>query len=104
MTSTSAYKIKLEGDVLKVGFGEPAQNNRIVQDTATRLEEMTESGELRGGSLLKIDGQASMPVVAVLVHKVAHLYGATGCYDPKLLKYVVVITHDPRYKIGDLLD
>ncbi len=103
----TTYKIDLEGDVLKVGFGEPAQNNQIVKDVAARLDELVETGVLSGGALLKINGPASLPVACVLVHKVAHLYGAIAVYDPKLEagggKYVVVISHNPAYKLGDLI-
>lgn len=100
----TTYKIELHGDVLKVGFGEPAQNDSIVRDAAARLDEMIETGELKGGGLLKINGPTSLPVAYVLVHKVAHLYGAIGVFDPKLGKYVIVITHNPAYKLGDLID
>ncbi|MFO0099621.1 MAG: CRISPR-associated protein Csx3 [Aphanizomenon sp.] len=27
-----------------------------------------------------------------------------ACYDPKLQKYVVAISHNPKYQIGDLVD
>lgn len=100
----TTYKIDLEGDVLKVNFGEPAQNDQIVRDAAARLDEMAEAGELKGGVLLKINGPASLPVACVLTHKVAHLYGAISVFDPKIGKYVVCITHNPAYKIGDLID
>ncbi|MEI2583896.1 CRISPR-associated protein Csx3 [Scytonema sp. PRP1] len=100
----TTYTIELDGEVLKVGFGEPAQNNQIVRDAARRLEEMTATGELKGGPLLKINGPASLPVACVLVHKVAHLYGAIGVFDPKLGKYVISVTHNPAYKLGDLVD
>ncbi len=100
----TTYKIELEGDVLKINFGEPAQNDQIVRDAAARLDEMTTNGELKGGALLKINGPASLPVACVLTHKVAHLYGAISVFDPKLGKYVVCITHNPAYKVGDLID
>jgi CRISPR-associated protein Csx3 len=100
----TTYNIQLEGEVLKIGFGEPAQNDQIVRDTATRLDEMTAKGELKGGTLLKINGPASLPIAFVLAHKVAHIYGAVGIFDPKLGKYVISITHNPAYKLGDLVD
>ena len=99
----TAYKIELNGNVLMVNFGEPAQNDQIVRDAATRLAEM--ASELTGGTLLKINGPASIPVAFVLAHKLSHLYGAIAIYDPKLGgKYVVSITHNPVYKLGDLID
>ncbi|WP_013324926.1 CRISPR-associated protein Csx3 [Gloeothece verrucosa] len=100
----TTYHIELEGDVLKIGFGTPAQNDQIVQDAAKRLQEMIQQGELKGGKILKINGPASLPVACVITHKVAHLYGAIAVYDPKLGKYVVCITHDPNYQLGDLIN
>ena len=100
----TTYNIEMVNGVLKVGFADPAQNDQIVRDAAAQLDKMTESGELSGGSLLKINGPASLPVASVLVHRVAHLYGAIGIFDPKLGKYVITITHSPVYKLGDLID
>ena len=100
----TTYKIEPHGEVLRVKFGEPAQNDRIVPDAAARLDEMSNSGELSGGGLIKLNGPASLPVACVLAHKVSHLYGAVGVFDPKLGKYVIAITHDPEYNLGDLVD
>ena len=100
----TTYNIELDGELLNIGFADPAQNDQIVRDAAARLDEMAESGELKGGQLLKINGPASLPVACVLVHKVAHLFGAVGVFDPKLGKYVISITHNPTYKLGDLID
>jgi CRISPR-associated protein Csx3 len=100
----TTYNIELNGERLNIGFANPAQNDQIVRDAAARLDEMEESGELKGGQLLKINGPASLPVACVLAHKVAHLFGAVGVFDPKLGKYVISITHNPTYKLGDLID
>jgi CRISPR-associated protein Csx3 len=100
----TTYKIELRDGILRVSFGEPAQNDQIVKDAAARLEEMAQSGELAGGPLLKINGPISIPVAFVLAHKLAHIYGAVGFFDPKLGKYVICITHNPAYKLGDLVD
>lgn len=100
----TTYLIALEGNVLKIGFGEPAQNDQIVKDAAARLDEMVGNGELIGGELLKINGPASLPVACVITHRVAHLYGAIAIYDPKLGgKYVVCISHHPAYRLGDVI-
>ncbi|BAZ81325.1 MAG: CRISPR-associated protein Csx3 [Sphaerospermopsis sp.] len=104
MQTVTTYNIELQAGILRIKFGEPAQNNQIVKDAATRLEEMAQSGELAGGQLLKINGPVSIPVAFVLAHKLAHIYGAIGFYDPKLAKYVICITHNPAYKLGDLID
>ena len=100
----NTYKIEFKEDILRVSFGEPAQNDQIVKDAAKKLAEMAQSGELVGGQLLKINGPVSIPVAFVLAHKLAHIYGAIGFFDPKLAKYVICITHNPAYKLGDLID
>jgi len=100
----TTYNIQLNEDILRVSFGEPAQNDQIVKDAAAKLEQMSQSGELTGGQLLRINGPISIPVAFVLAHKLSHLYGAIGFFDPKLGKYVISITHNPAYKLGDLID
>lgn len=100
----STYNIVREGSVLRLSFGTPAQNNQIVKDVVARLEEMEVAGELSGGDVIKFNGPASLPVAMVLCHKVAHLFGAVACFDPKLAKYVVSVSHTPEYAVGDLID
>ncbi|MEA5554959.1 CRISPR-associated protein Csx3 [Nodularia spumigena] len=100
----TTYNIEFKEGILRVRFGETAQNDQIVKDAAARLEEMTTSGELTGGQLLKINGPISIPVAFVLAHKLSHIYGAIGFFDPKIGKYVISITHNPAYKLGDLID
>ncbi len=103
-TAMSTYNIQLSADVLKVGFGAPAQNNQIVKDAKARLDEMVSSGELAGGPVIKIYGPASVPVAVTIAHAVAHLYEAVAVFDPKLGKYVVSVSHGTAYQAGDLID
>lgn len=100
----TTYNINLIDGVLKVGFGQPAQNDQIVRDAEKRCDEMVANGELAGGDVIRVNGPASLPVAMVLCHKVAHLYGAVACFDPKLSKYVVAVSHNPSYTVGDLVD
>jgi CRISPR-associated protein Csx3 len=100
----TTYNIELKDDILRLSFGEPAQNDQIVKDAAAKLEQMAQSQEIIGGQLLRINGPVSIPVAFVLAHKLAHIYGAIGFFDPKLGKYVICITHNPAYKLGDLID
>jgi len=55
------YNINLDGTTLKIGFGSPAQNNQIVKDAETRLNEMIASGVLKGGEVIRVNGPASLP-------------------------------------------
>jgi CRISPR-associated protein Csx3 len=106
----TTYHIDLEGDILRVKFGKPANGDQIVRDAAIRLDELCESGILKGGKkLLKIDGPASLPVCYQIAHKVSHLYSAVAIYDPKIgnegyKTYIVTITHTPTYQIGELIE
>jgi hypothetical protein len=99
------YIIKRDDSgVLRVAFGKPGNNAQIVKDALACLDIMQKTGELGGGGLLKINGPASLPVAMVLGHKLSHLFEAVACFDPKLNKYVVTISHSPDYVIGSLID
>lgn len=105
----TSYQINLEGDVLKVRFGQPAMGDQVVRDAAARLDEMITLGELAGGKLLKIYGPASVAVSYVIAHKVSHLYGAIAVFDPKIGRkgyksFIVAVSHTPAYKIGELIE
>jgi CRISPR-associated protein Csx3 len=106
----SIYHISLDGDVLKVGFGSTlTTGDKIVRDAATRLNQMIASGELPGGSLIKINGRTSVLVSQVLADKLSKLYDAIALFDPKigdkgLDRYVVTISNHPDYQVGDILD
>ena len=101
----ATYKISLEqGNLLRVGFGDPAQNDAICRDAARQLEELISSGTLAGGPVIKINGPASLPVAVVIAHAVSHLYETVAVFDPKLGKYVVAVGHGTQLKVGDLID
>lgn len=97
------YNIKTtptEGGVLMEGsFGEPSSNDAIVREVAATLKGMN----LSGGTLLKFSGPASLPVSMAVCHATAHLFGAVACYDPKLQSFVIAVSHDPKYVVGDVL-
>jgi CRISPR-associated protein Csx3 len=84
---------------LTVGFGETATNAQIVAE----LENETLKGLEIGGGLVRISGPMSLPVCAVLVHFLVHRFGATAIYDPKCQGYVVAVSHDPRWTVGQVL-
>lgn len=100
----ATFRIALDGDILYVAFGKAAQNDSIVREAVTRLSQMVESGDLKGGAILKINGPASLPVAVAIAHSVLHLYETVAVYDPKLSKYVVSVSHGPVHQTGDLLD
>jgi CRISPR-associated protein Csx3 len=96
----ATYNLSLDGNVLRVSFGSPASNDVIVKDAAQGLNDLG----LVGGPILKINGPASLPVAVALAHGVTHLYGAVAVWDPKLAKYVVSVSHNPDFNVGDLID
>lgn len=106
----NTYYIKLQGDILKVGFGSTlATGDRIVRDVAAKLDEMTATGELSGGNVIKINGRVSVLVSQVLADKLGKLYQAIALLDPKIGapgidRYVVTISRHPQYQVGDILD
>jgi CRISPR-associated protein Csx3 len=101
----ASYNLNLDTDgVLRISFGDPAQNDQIVMDAARRLDELVKSGQISGGEVIRVNGPASLPAAMVIAHGLAHLYQAVACFDPKLKQYVVAIAHGDNYQVGNLLD
>jgi CRISPR-associated protein Csx3 len=95
----AVYNLNFDKDtnILTIGFGDPASNDEIVKYVAANAPHII------GVPLLKINGPASLPVAAVIIHKYAHTVGAVAIFDPKLNGYVVAISHDTNYKVGDVV-
>lgn len=85
--------------VLQTRFGQPAENDRVVPAAIDAIQSL----RLPGGPGVLFNGQCSLPAGMALAHAVAHLYQFVACYDPKMGKYVVVISHTPDRRPGDLL-
>ena len=97
----SLYNIELVEGILKVGFGdEVAGNDKIVPEAIAKAEAFKASV---AGSLLKINGPASLPVAVALGHIFAHVVPAIACFDPKLNGYVVCISHSPDFVPGQIV-
>lgn len=101
----TTYNINIEKDkkgdtVLRLSFGNPAPNNQIVLDAIKRLDEL----DIGGGTLVKLNGPASLPVAIAIAHHIMHKFSYIGVYDPKLDMYVIVVAHGPEHKIGELID
>jgi len=87
---------------LMLSFAKTAPNSQLVRDVEARMKELR-AESLGGRPLVLLNGPASLPVLAVIVHHVDHLFGAVAVFDPKLDAYVVCITHDPRFAVGDTI-
>ena len=85
---------------VRIDFAEPATNDRIVPDALLALGQLS----LAGGRGICFDGPASLPVAMALAHSVGHRFGFVACWDPKLKRYVVSISHDPAFRPGDLIE
>lgn len=94
----SARQIDAGVVLLKVSFGEPADNTRVVVDSVKSLAEC----KLSGGKTVLINGPASLPVAMVIAHGVCHLFTEVACFDPKLQGFVVAISHGGR-PVGTLI-
>lgn len=100
------YNITLEkgpegGDLLRIGFGDPAQGDAIAAE-ADRLMAGLDSESQLSGSLVRVNGPASLAAAAVLSHWLSHRYATVAVYDPKIGSYIVVVSHGEA-KVGDLL-
>lgn len=103
--SMAAYYINIDkcqnGDIiLKLSFGEPAENDRIVRDAIKCLDELN----ISGGKIIRLNGPTTVPVGVAITHHLTHKFSYIGLCDPKLKKYVIVVAHGPEYKLGDLID
>lgn len=98
----STYNISFnpETSVLSVGFGEPSTNDQIVKDAVAGIKAIKEQLQ---GHVLRVNGAASLPVGFALCAEVAHVTCAVAVFDPKLQKYVVAVSHDPNFTVGDLI-
>lgn len=86
--------------LVTIGFGPPANNDAIVRDAIQAIEQL----QLPGGEGVLFDGPVSVPVAMALAHAVAHLYQFVAMFDPKLARFVVVISHTPDHRPGDLIE
>ena len=98
----ATYKISAEttanGVLLRLSFGEPAQNDQIVRDAVSALSEL----KLSGGETVLLNGPASLPVAVAITHGVAHLFNEVAVFDPKMAGYVVAVSHGGR-EVGTLI-
>ncbi|OPY38426.1 MAG: hypothetical protein A4E35_00849 [Methanoregula sp. PtaU1.Bin051] len=100
-----SYVIYRDKDVIHVKFNkDDAQNDEIVKDACSRLDQMAREGELSGGGLIKINGPASLPVAAAISYRLAQYFSAISIFDPKMDRYVIVISNDPQFTVGDLIE
>lgn len=101
---TEAYEITVETATpertrLNGRFVANAQGDEIVQSIVRQLEALP----LRGGRLVTFDGQISVAGAIALGHRLAHLYAAVAMFDPKMQGFIVAVSHDPEFAVGQLI-
>jgi CRISPR-associated protein Csx3 len=85
---------------VKVGFGSPANNDQIVVDATAAAKAVVSD---ICGHVVRINGPASLPVAVALSHVWVHVTKAIAVFDPKLGQYVVAVSHDPAFVVGQLI-
>ena len=55
------------------------------------------------GKVVLFNGAASLPVTMALTHAVVHVAKAICGYDPKMAAYVIAVSHDPAYIVGQVV-
>ena len=100
----SAFSVAREGRVLRVGLGESASGDMVVRDARAALLDLEESGGLAGGGLLCVNGRCTVAVAVMLGHLLSHLFLAVAMFDPKLDRYIVCVSHDPNFVVGQVID
>jgi len=85
--------------LVEIKFGDPANNDVVVPAAVDAIKAL----DLQGGRGILFHGPCSVPVAMALAHAVAHLYQFVACFDPKMGKFVVVISHTPGLRPGDLI-
>jgi len=88
--------------LFRVGFGDPAGSDRIVQDVHALMFGLSRGKHL-GAKLALINGPISAPVAVVLAQHLLHRFGAVAVYDTKLAAYVVCAAKGTHYPIGTVI-
>jgi len=58
--------------------------------------------EVEGRSVVCLSGRAPVWLFSALTHKY-HYTKAVATYEPRLNACVVVSSHDPKYRVGDII-
>lgn len=97
------YRIERRGSTIQVGTGRPGPGHELVRDAKAVLDELDARGELRGGGVIGVNGVITVAVSAVLAHRLAQRFAAVALFDAPSGTYTVVVSRDPRWRVGDVL-
>ncbi len=106
-----SFLIYWENDILiaKINNGIQIDGDQMLRDAESQLQKLTNSRQLPGGKILRINGRTSILASFLIASKVAHQYGAIAMFDPKMGdkgidKYIITISHSPNYQVGQTFD
>lgn len=88
------------GVIVKVGFADPAQNDVITKEAAEKAAALAPQV---AGHIALINGPASLPVAMTIAHAFGHVAVAVAAFDPKMGSYIVSVSHDPDFHVGDAI-
>lgn len=54
--------------------------------------------------LIKITGRGPIWLYSAITHAIAHLTKAVAIYDAINNHYIIVVSHNPKYKIGQIIN
>jgi len=102
-----SYFINRENDspddttILRIGFNleKKAKPDQVVVDALAALD----NTELSSGTLVKLNGRASLPIIAALTQRLFSNYSAIAVYDPNIPgedKYVITHSRTDLYTLG----
>jgi len=92
----------INGDT--VTFNIPPTYNISYSDLPTAVLKVYNYYSNNKFDIIRITGRGPIWLYTAIVHAVAHLAKAIAVYDAINKKYVVVVSHDPMYKIGTTID
>jgi len=99
MPETVRYSVREGSRVVVVEFEIPGG----VLDVTKLGEAIAAAPTVPGAKIVGISGRGPVWLFAALTHHY-HYAKAVATYEPRLNKFVVVATHTPEVKVGDLLD
>jgi len=92
------YSVKRVGELIIVEFDIPGG----VLDVARLPEAVSGAPRVEGDCVVCVSGRGPIWLYGALLH-LYHYARALAVFEPRLKKCIVVATHYPKYRVGDLL-
>ncbi|MEM4889555.1 MAG: CRISPR-associated protein Csx3 [Thermosphaera sp.] len=104
--TTEWIDTKIEGEVAIIEFKLTPTQTITYSDIPAAVEKAFNAicGSGERIKVVKISGRGPIWLYASIVHAVAHCAAAIAVYDAVNKQYVIVISHSPEYKIGQVIE